>query len=307
MGDLIADQERQGRERPVLPLVSSPEGAEAQSGEGREGRRKPNWHLTAGIALLAGIAIVCLAAPLITPIGPSAQDLFHAGAPPLTNGHLLGTDAPYGRDLLSRLLYGGRADLLIVFGATGVTFVFGTLIGLVAGYFGRWADALLMRLADVFFAFPFLVLILAIVAMLGPSLLHMLFAIWTVSWVSYARIIRGAVLQEKNEVYVEAARVVGCSHTAIMFRHVLGNVISVAIIYAMADAVVNILLAASLGYLGLGVPEPAPEWGAMVVDGQNYMLTQWWVPTIPGLAIALVGVAFSLIGDGLADRLRAPR
>ena len=274
---------------------------------GRTRRRIRNWPLLIGLALLVLIAAACLGAPLLTSYDPVAQDILNQGAAPFSAGHLLGTDAPFGRDILSRLLYGGRVDLLIGFGGTGVTIVVGTTVGLLSGYFGGKLDAVLMRIVDVFFAFPFFVLVLAIVAALGAGLLNLFIAIWAVGWVSYARIIRGETLVAKQQEYVLAARALGFGNLRIMLRHVLPNVFSAALIFAMADAVGNILLGAALGYLGLGVPEPSPEWGTMIADGQNYMVTAWWVPTLPGLAIVAVGVSLSLLGDGLADVLRPGR
>jgi peptide/nickel transport system permease protein len=270
----------------------------------RKRRLRLNWPLAIGLTILAVITAACLAAPLLTSYDPAYQDLLNPGAPPLSPGHLLGTDAPFGRDVWSRLLYGGRVDLLIGVGGTGVTIVVGTIVGMLAGYFGGWLNTILMRLVDIFIAFPFFVLVLAIVAMLGPGLMNFFVAIWLVGWVSYARIIRGEVLVAKQQEYVLAARALGYHSLRIMLRHILPNVISAAIIFSMVDAVGNILLGAALGYLGLGVPAPQPEWGVMIADGQNYMVTAWWVPTIPGLAIVLVGVALSLTGDGLADLLR---
>ena len=187
--------------------------------------------------------------------------------------HPLGTDAPYGRDVLSRILYGGRVDLLIGFGGTAVTVTVGSAVGLVSGYFGGRVDAVLMRIVDVFFAFPFFVLVLAIVAMLGPSLFNLFIAIWAVGWVSYARIIRGETLVAKQQEYVLAARSLGYSHLRIMARHILPNVFSAALIFSMVDAVGNILLGAALGFLGLGAQPPSPEWGVMISDGQNFMLS----------------------------------
>jgi peptide/nickel transport system permease protein len=270
-------------------------------------RRGLTWPLVVGLIIFAVVALLCIFAPLFTHYDPTAQDLLNPGAAPLTSGHILGTDAPYGRDVLSRLLYGGRADLAIGLGGTGVTIIVGSIIGLISGYFGGWVDSILMRIADVFFAFPFLVLVLAIVATLGASLFNIFVAIWAVGWVSYARIIRGQTLGIKNREFVLAAQTTGCSNLRIMGRHILPNIISAAVVFAMADAVGNILLAAALGYLGLGIQEPAPEWGTMISDGQNYIVTQWWVPTIPGVAIIIVGIAFSFIGDGLAAFLRPKR
>jgi peptide/nickel transport system permease protein len=263
-----------------------------------------SWPLSVGLLVLAVVTALCLAAPLLTSYDPAFQDLLNPGAAPFTAGHILGTDAPYGRDVLSRLLYGGRVDLLIGAAGTGVTLIVGTIIGMLAGYFGGWLDTVLMRIVDVFFAFPFFVLVLVIVAMLGPGLFNFFIAIWLVGWVSYARIIRGEVLVAKQQEYVLAARALGYNSPRIMLRHILPNVIAAGLIFSMVDAVGNILLGAALGYLGLGVPAPQPEWGVMVSDGQTYILTAWWVPTIPGLAIVLVGVSLSLVGDGLADILR---
>jgi peptide/nickel transport system permease protein len=259
--------------------------------------------LTIGLAMLAIAIIVCVAAPLFARDSPTAIDALRPLAPPLSPGHLLGTDQ-FGRDVFARILYGGRIDLAIAFGATSVTLVGGTLIGLVAGYLGGKVDSVLMRLVDLFFAFPFLVLIIAIIAMLGPSLFNIFLAIWITSWVAYARIMRAQVIVAKKQQYVLAARALGYSRTRVMLRHILPNTASAVIIFSMVDAIGNIILAASLGFLGLGVQPPTPEWGTMISDGQNYITTAWWLTTLPGLAVVFVGVAFSLIGDGLADVLR---
>jgi peptide/nickel transport system permease protein len=260
--------------------------------------------LIVGLAML-GVAIICiLGAPLLTSYNPIKLDVLHPLAPPLTGGHLLGTDQ-FGRDIFARILYGGRIDLAIAFGATGVTLVFGTIVGLVAGYFGGWVDNLLMRIVDLVFAFPFLVLIIAIIAMLGPSIRNMFVAIWVTSWVSYARIMRAQTLVAKKQQYVLAARALGYSRLRVMFRHILPNTASSVIVFSMVDAVGNIILAAALGFLGLGAQPPAPEWGTMISDAQVYILSSsWWLATMPGIAIVFVGVSFSLIGDGLADILR---
>ena len=263
-------------------------------------RRLP---LIIGLVLLAIAILAVTFAPLLTSAPPNKIDVLNPLAPPLTPGHLLGTDQ-FGRDLFSRILYGGRIDLAIAFGATSVTLVGGTIIGLVAGYSGGKIDNVLMRIVDLFFAFPFLVLIIAIIAMLGPSIFNIFVAIWITSWVAYARIMRAQVIVAKKQQYVLAARALGYSRTRVMLRHILPNTASAVIIFSMVDAIGNIILAASLGFLGLGVQPPTPEWGTMISDGQNYMLTAWWLTTLPGLAVVFVGVAFSLIGDGLADVLR---
>jgi peptide/nickel transport system permease protein len=247
--------------------------------------------------------VAILTGPLWLTQSPTAIDVLHPLAPPLTPGHPLGTDQ-YGRDILARIIYGGRIDLAIAFGATSVTLVTGTVYGLVAGYFGGRTDNVLMRIVDLVFAFPFLVLIIAIIAMLGPSIFNMFVAIWITSWVAYARIMRAQTVVAKKQQYVLAARALGYGRLRVMVRHILPNVASAVIIFSMVDAIGNIILASSLGYLGLGAQPPTPEWGTMIADGQNYILTSWWLATFPGLAIVFVGVAFSLIGDGLADLLR---
>jgi peptide/nickel transport system permease protein len=256
-----------------------------------------------GSAMLLLMIIVTLGAPLITSYDPNEIDPLNPLAAPFTPGHVLGTDQ-FGRDILSRILYGGRIDLLIAFGATAVTLVVGTAIGLFSGFAGGWIDSTIMRIVDLFFAFPFFVLVIAIVAMLGPSSFNMFVAIWLTSWISYARITRGHTLGAKRQEYVLAAKALGYRGRRVMFRHILPNVLSFVLIFAMVDAVGNVLLGAALGFLGLGAQPPSPEWGVMISDGQNYIFTEWWLATFPGIAIVIVGVAFSLIGDGLADVLR---
>ncbi len=264
-------------------------------------RRAP---LLIGAALLVTVIVATLAAPLITSYDPNELDPLNPLAPPLTPGHVLGTDA-FGRDILSRILYGGRIDLLIAFGATSVTLVVGTAIGLFSGFVGGWVDSTIMRIVDLFFAFPFIVLVIAIVAMLGPSIMNMFIAIWLTSWITYARITRGHTLGAKQQEYVLAAKALGFRSRRVMLRHIMPNVLSFVVIFAMVDAVGNVLLGAALGFLGLGAQPPSPEWGVMIADGQNYIFTAWWLTTFPGIAIVILGVGFSLLGDGLADILRA--
>lgn len=270
----------------------------------RRGKLRRNATLIAGATVLGVVIVAVIAAPLLTPYNPDTLDPLRPLVPPLSPGHILGTDQ-YGRDIFARILYGGRIDLLIAFGATSVTLVCGTTIGLIAGYTGGWVDAVLMRIVDLFFAFPFLVLVIAIVAMLGPSILNMFIAIWLTSWISYARITRGHTIVSKGREYILAAKALGYRHSRVVLRHVLPNVVSFVLIFAMVDAVGNVLLGASLGFLGLGAKPPSPEWGAMISDGQSYILSSWWLATLPGVAIVIVGVGFSLLGDGLADFFRA--
>lgn len=253
---------------------------------------------------LVGIAVVVLAAvfaPLITPYDPTDTSF----GPMLTPSavHPLGTDQ-IGRDVLSRLLYGARTDLQIGFFGVTISFLIGMPIGLLAGFFGGWLDAVVGRLIDVFVAFPSLVLVIAIVAMLGPGLINFYIAIALVSWTAYARIIRAETLALKSREYVMAARALGYRDRRIMFRHMLPNVVAPAFVFGMSDFVLDILAGASLGFFGLGVPAPTPEWGVMIAEGRDYVISAPWVVLYPGLAIVIVGFFFSLVGDSLADAVR---
>ena len=268
--------------------------------------RKAGWYrkpaLVAGIVLLAVILFMILAAPLLTSYNPDTQNL---NVPLLGpgQGHLLGTDQ-LGRDTWSRLLYGGRVDLRVAFLAVLFPFCLGTILGCVAGYFGGWIDLVIMRIIDIVVAFPFYVLIIALVFVLGPGERSIYIAITAVGWVSYARIIRGEILVAKRQEYVLAARSGGLSSLRIMSKHLLPNVITQAIVYAMSDIVQDILAIVTLSYLGLGIQPPTPDWGTMISNGQNFLTTHWQLTTIPGLAVVVTGLALSLIGDGLADVLR---
>jgi peptide/nickel transport system permease protein len=187
--------------------------------------------------------------------------------------------------------------------AVVVPLIAGSVIGLFAGYFGGWFNILMMRLVDVMISFPFMVLIIAIISILGPGLMNMYIAIFLVGWTSYARIVRGEVLVVKQQEYILAARSIGYGHGRIIFRHILPNVISPAIVFAMSDVVLCILTGASLSFLGLGVQPPAAEWGAMISEGRSYIINAWWISTLPGLAIIVTGLGFSLLGDGLAEKI----
>ncbi len=268
--------------------------------------RKAGWYRTpallAGLILLAVILFMVIAAPLLTSYNPDTQDLNAILSGPSAH-HLLGTDQ-LGRDTWSRLLYGGRVDLQVAFIAVLFPFVLGTILGSVAGYFGGWVDLVIMRVVDIVVAFPFYVLIIALVFVLGPGERSIYIAITAVGWVSYARIIRGEILVAKRQEYVLAAQSGGLSNLRIMGRHLLPNVITQAIIYAMSDIVQDILAIVTLSYLGLGIQPPTPDWGSMIANGQNFLTTHWQLTTLPGLAVVITGLALSLIGDGLADLLR---
>jgi peptide/nickel transport system permease protein len=277
--------------------------ARAQRRAGRRWYRQPA--LMAGIVILVILVGMALAAPLITSYNPNAQNLTDSLLGP-GGKHLLGTDQ-LGRDTFTRLLYGLRLDLRIAFIAVLLPFVLGTVLGMLAGYFGGWTDTVIMRLVDIVLAFPFYVLIIALVFVLGPGERSIYIAITAVGWVSYARIIRGEILVAKRQDYVTAARSGGLSNLRIMSRHLLPNVITQAFIYAMSDIVQDILAIVTLGYFGLGIPPPTADLGSMINDGQNFLSTHWQLTTIPGLVVVAVGLGLSLVGDGLADLLRPGR
>ena len=279
--------------------------AEAQLIEHRRGFRR-RWYRTpsfvAGASILALIVLAALAAPLITQHDPTAQDLLHTLEGP-SSSHVLGTD-DLGRDVWSRLVYGTRTDLRVAFLAVLFPFVIGTLIGLLSGYYGRWIDTVTNWLVNVVVAFPFYVLIIALVFALGSGTRSIYIAITIVGWVSYTRIVRGEVLVAKRREYVLAARAGGLSDARIIGRHLLPNVITQAIVFAMSDIVLDILAIVTLGYLGLGVQPPTPDWGRMIADGQTYLTTHWEFSTIPGIAVVITALGLSLLADGLADLLR---
>jgi peptide/nickel transport system permease protein len=270
------------------------------------GPRRATWYrqpaLMAGLVITGIIIAMAIAAPLITFYNPIAQNLNDTLQGPSAQ-HWLGTDQ-LGRDIWTRLVYGARLDLQVGFIAVLFPFCPGTVLGTLAGYFGGWADVVIMRLVDVVVAFPFYVLLIALVFVLGPGESSIYIAITIVGWVSYARLVRAEILVAKRQEYVLAARGGGLSNLRIMGRHLLPNVISQAIIYGMSDIVQDILAIVTLGYFGLAIPPPTAEWGSMINEGQNFLTTHWQLATVPGLAVIVVGLGLSLIGDGLADLLR---
>lgn len=271
-----------------------------ERGIGALGLGRTNLNLRLGAAIVIGWALVALLAPWIAPYDPIAHNLPEKlQAPNLL--HPFGTDN-FGRDILARVMYGARIDLQM--GVIGVVFPFmiGTTIGSIAGYAGRWVDIVLMRVVDVVLAFPFLVLMLAIIAMLQPGLTSFYIAIALVGWVSYARLVRAQVLVLKTSDFVTAARSLGFGPLRILFRHILPNCIAGSIVFSMSDVVLVVLAGSSISYLGLGVQPPTAEWGIMIAEGQNFITTAWWITTFPGLAIVFMAFGFSMLADGLAER-----
>ncbi len=254
-----------------------------------------------GAGILGLLVMAAIFAPLITSFDPTEQDLMQTLSAP-TSAHWLGTDA-LGRDVFSRLIYGARIDLTIGVLAVLLPFIIGVSLGLLTGWFGGRFDSLVMRVVDTVIAFPFYVLAIALVFIFGPGVKSIIVAITLVGWVAYCRIVRANVLVAKELDYVHAAKLTGLPIGRILRRHLLPNVISQAIVFSMSDIVLSILAIVSLGYLGLGVPIPTAEWGSMIQEGQPYILQQWWLATIPGFMVVIVGFALSLIGDGLVARL----
>ncbi|AFZ69675.1 ABC-type dipeptide/oligopeptide/nickel transport system, permease component (plasmid) [Deinococcus peraridilitoris DSM 19664] len=265
-------------------------------------RRMPKPTLLIGLLMLLVLLTAAFVPRLLAPYSPTDFD-YNAILQPPNATHPFGTDN-FGRDVLSRVIHGTRIDLQIALFTTMFPFIFGSLLGALTGFLGRWSDALVGRIADIVVVFPFLVLVIAIVAVLGPGLTNMYIAVSAVGWVTYWRLVRGEVLAQKKAEYAQAARVLGYSPTRVLLRHIFPNAVTPAVVYLMTDMSLGILLGASLGYLGLGAQPPTPEWGVMVADGKNFMATAWWISTFPGLALTFAGVTFSLIGDGLADALR---
>jgi peptide/nickel transport system permease protein len=262
-----------------------------------------NGTLVVGAVLLLVIVLIAAIGPFLMPYSPEE---FGMPLQPPSREHPFGTDN-FGRDVATRVVYGAHLNLLIGIVPTTATFIVGIIVGSIAGYYGGKIDTLVMRLVDVVVAFPFIVLVIAIVAMLGPGLRNLFIGIALVGWVSYARLVRGEILVAKNQEYVLAAKTLGNPDSRIIGRHILPNVIAPAVVFAMSDAVLNILLGAALSFLGLGVQPPTPEWGSMIQEARNFIRQAWWMPTFPGLAIVITGIAFSVLGDGLAERLQTGR
>jgi peptide/nickel transport system permease protein len=265
----------------------------------RVGRRSA---LAAGGCMLGLLVLVALVGPYLSPYDPNEHDFDRLLQAP-TLEHPFGTDN-FGRDVLTRIVYGAAIDLRIGILAVVFPFLAGSILGAVAGYLGGWVDAVIMRTVDVITAVPFLVLVIAIVAFLGPGEVNVLLAIGAVGWVTYARLVRGEVLREKNLEYAAALRALGFGRWRVLLGHILPNAIPPAVIFLASDVVLVILTTASLGFLGLGVRPPAPEWGMMISEGREFLANGWWVATMPGFACMYTGLAFILLGDGVADLLR---
>ena len=298
----------------TLEFGHSARQAEEPTGLGKRIQRSEALRrLVQNRAALLGLLVVLLVvfgalfAPLLAPHDPTEQDLSKRLLPPSwqeggETSFVLGCD-PLGRDILSRIIYGARISLIVGLLAVLVRGTGGVLLGLLSGYYGGWIESLLMRLGDVQLALPFLVLALAIMSVLGPGLRNVIGVLGITGWIFYARVVRSEVLSLREREFVQAARLVGARNLRILVRHILPNVSASVIVIATLDIAQMIILEASLSYLGMGVQPPTPSWGGMVAAGRDYLSTQWWVSTFPGLAIFITVMAINLVGDWLRDVL----
>lgn len=265
-------------------------------------RMRRNPLAMVGLTIVSALLVMAALAPWLAPHDPYLQDLTRRLLPPGTPGHWLGTD-DFGRDILSRIIHGSRITLYIVALVAVTAPVLGLLIGTVAGYYGGIVDQVLMRITDIFLAFPRLILALALVAVLGPGIENAVLAIALTAWPPYARVARAETLTVRNSDYIAAVRLQGAGATRIIWGHVMPMCLPSVIIRVTLDMAGVILIAAGLGFLGLGVQPPLPEWGLMISSGRKFLFEQWWVATMPGLAIFIVSLGFNLLGDGLRDVL----
>jgi peptide/nickel transport system permease protein len=260
-----------------------------------------------GAAVVVAVMLAAALAPLVSPFDPLEQDIGQRLKEPGWQDaqgrvHALGTDH-LGRDILSRIVFGSRIALVVGLAAVVISGVLGMVIGLVAGYFGGRVDDILMRLADIQLAFPFILLAIAVIGVLGPSLRNIIIVIGVSSWVVYARVVRGEVLSIREREYVQAAIALGSQHGRVLWQHVLPNTFTPWLVVATLDMARVIVIESALSFLGLGVQPPTPTWGGMLADGRVYLSTAWWLATFPGLAILITVLGINLLGDGLRDTL----
>lgn len=278
---------------------------------------RKNYVGAAGIVVLLFVGLAALLAPVIAPYDPERQEITERLTCPAftscprygttetihgSTSHWLGTDA-LGRDILSRLIYGARVSIIVGISAVLLGAVVGSSLGLVSGFYGGIADSVIMRIGDIFLAFPYLLLAIAIVAVLGGGLLNVILVLAIAGWVPYARLIRGSVLSAREQEYITAARAIGVRDSVLLVKHMLPNVLTPIIVFGTFAVAATIIAEAGLSYLGLGVGSKVPTWGNMLSDGRTYISTAWWLTTLPGLAIMITVLAVNLIGDWLRDAL----
>jgi peptide/nickel transport system permease protein len=267
----------------------------------RADRRWSRLTLIVGVSIVVVVVGLTLLRPFLGLPGPNVQNYSSTFASP-SWAHLFGTD-DVGRDVFSRTLAGLSLDMQVTVEVTGIAFVIGVTLGALAGFFGGFLDAIIMRLADIVLAFPFMVLIIAIIAAFGPGLKGVYVGVPTVGWAIYARFTRGEMLSIRERDFISAAKTLGYSRWRILLKHALPHTLRPAVVYVTIDAVLNIVLIATLSFLGLGVQPPTAELGAIISEGQEYFLTAWWISTLPGLVLVVLGVGVALLGDGLAGLL----
>jgi peptide/nickel transport system permease protein len=279
----------------------------AAAGPGGRGARRTRRLVLAGGLFVLALAVIAVGAPWLSPQDPERQSLRSRLAAPTLDGadgrpHLLGTDH-LGRDVLSRVIWGARVSLLVGFAAVIVGGVIGATLGILAGYRGGWTDSAIMTLADAQLAFPFILLAIGIIAVLGPSFPTLIVVIGLSGWMSYARVLRSQVLVLRSREFVDAIQALGGSVGRIIARHILPNVLSSLVVIATLELARSIVLEATLSFLGLGIQPPTPSWGGMVHEGREYLDSAWWISTVPGLVLMLTSLVVSRTGDWLRDLL----
>ena len=265
--------------------------------------REPAALIGGAIVLMVGFCAIF--APWLAPHDPNLQDLSRVTQPPMwlhggSGSYPLGTDN-LGRDILSRMLFGARVSSIVGLSVVAIGGTIGVTAGMIAGYLGGWVDDVIARITDLQLAFPFLLLAVAIVAVVGPSLVTVIVVLGVTSWVQYVRVVRAETLAARERDYVAAAQATGASRPRILLRHILPNIASAVIVLATFEVARTVILESALSFLGLGAPPTVPSWGSMLADGRQYMDTAWWLETFPGLAISLAVLGVNLFGDGLRD------
>jgi peptide/nickel transport system permease protein len=261
-----------------------------------------NWLIILSVGVLTAFVFMALLAPLISPYDPAVGELRDRLLPPLSKEHVLGTD-PMGRDLLTRVIYGARISMVVSLASVLLAGLFGTLVGLISGFYGGWTDSVIMRFVDVQLSFPFVILALTIAAILGPSLQNIIITLVVSNWVIYARLVRGEVLGIKEKQYVQAAFTVGLPNWRIMLTNIFPNVMAPVIVLASLEIGRMIIAEAAISFLGFGIQPPTAAWGNILSEGRDYMSTAWWLTVFPGLAIVITTLCVNVVGDMLRDKL----
>ena len=264
-------------------------------------RFRRNRFAVAGVLVILLLFAASIFAPLITPYHPGTIDAYHVLLPPSAD-HWFGTDE-LGRDVFTRMIYGARISLKVGFVAVGIAVVIGTVVGLLAGFYGGWTDSILMRLVDIMLCFPTFFLILAVIAMLEPSIWYIMIIIGVTGWMGVARLVRAEVLSLRERDFVMAARALGASDMRIIFRHILPNAMSPVLVSASLGVAGAILTESALSFLGIGVQPPDPSWGNILTAGKDYIEFAWWLSLFPGLAILITVLSYNLVGEGIRDAL----